>query len=220
VDIGSFPLLTTEDYANLRPSKRLAYRFARHPLTILFGYFTMFLYGMCLKPVLGRPREHADAALALVLHLALIVGLAWYAPAALLWSFLVPLVISSAVGAYLFYAQHNFPGAQIKPRGEWDYVFAALHSSSYVTMPRLFHWLTGNIGYHHVHHLNARIPFYRLPEAMAAVEELQSPTRTSLSPRDIWGCLRLKLWDVKRNCLVPFSGRPPQPVATVTSRAA
>jgi acyl-lipid omega-6 desaturase (Delta-12 desaturase) len=56
-------------------------------------------------------------------------------------------------------------------------------------------WFTGNIGYHHVHHLNPKIPFYRLPEAMVAIPELQAPVTTSLRPRDIVACLRLKLWD-------------------------
>ncbi len=62
-------------------------------------------------------------------------------------------------------------------------------------MGRLMRWFTGNIGYHHVHHLNSKIPFYRLPEAMAAIKELQDPVTTSLRPRDVFACLRLKLWD-------------------------
>jgi omega-6 fatty acid desaturase (delta-12 desaturase) len=66
-------------------------------------------------------------------------------------------------------------------------------------------YLTGNIGYHHVHHLNHRIPFYRLPEAMAAIPELRHPHGvTSLSPRDIVACFRLKLWDPEQCRLVPF----------------
>jgi omega-6 fatty acid desaturase (delta-12 desaturase) len=68
----------------------------------------------------------------------------------------------------------------------------------------LLHWFTANIGYHHVHHLNARIPFYRLPEAMAGIEELQSAGTTSLYPLDIYRCLRLKLWNPERNRLVTF----------------
>jgi omega-6 fatty acid desaturase (delta-12 desaturase) len=71
-------------------------------------------------------------------------------------------------------------------------------------MPPILHWLTGNIGYHHVHHLNHQIPFYRLPEAMAAIPELQAPGRTSWSPAAIWACLRLKLWDPERNRLVSW----------------
>ena len=68
-------------------------------------------------------------------------------------------------------------------------------------------WFTGNIGYHHVHHLNAHIPFYRLPEAMAQLEELQSPGTTSLHPLAVYRCLRLKLWDPEGQRLVDFAGR-------------
>ena len=66
------------------------------------------------------------------------------------------------------------------------------------------HWLTGNIGYHHVHHLNHRIPFYRLPEAMAAIPELQNPGRTSWHPREVMGCLRLALWDPEQERMLSF----------------
>jgi acyl-lipid omega-6 desaturase (Delta-12 desaturase) len=69
-------------------------------------------------------------------------------------------------------------------------------------MNRIMAWFTANIGYHHVHHLNARIPFYRLPEVVKAVPELQQPKTTSLSPVDIIRCLRLKVYDVEQQRLV------------------
>ncbi len=90
------------------------------------------------------------------------------------------------------------------PSEEWDFAFAALRSSSFIRANPLMHWFTGNIGYHHVHHLNSRIPFYRLPEAMAAIEGLQSPGTTSLSPKDIVRCLRLHLWDPDQDRFVSF----------------
>ena len=73
-------------------------------------------------------------------------------------------------------------------------------------MHPVLRWFTGNIGYHHVHHVNARIPFYRLPEAMAGLKELQSPGVTALTPRGIYRCLRLKLWDPEQRRLVNFAG--------------
>jgi omega-6 fatty acid desaturase (delta-12 desaturase) len=73
-------------------------------------------------------------------------------------------------------------------------------------MNPVLRWFTGNIGYHHLHHLNARIPFYRLSEAMARLEELPSPGVTTLSPRGVYRCLRLKLWDPDRRRLVSFTG--------------
>jgi omega-6 fatty acid desaturase (delta-12 desaturase) len=71
-------------------------------------------------------------------------------------------------------------------------------------MNPVLHWFTANIGYHHVHHLNSRIPFYRLPETMAAFKELQSPGTTTLWPKDVLHCLRLNLWDNSRDRFVSF----------------
>jgi omega-6 fatty acid desaturase (delta-12 desaturase) len=115
-------------------------------------------------------------------------------------------MIASILGAYLFYAQHNFPSVDLCEKSEWNYCYAALRSSSFMDTTRLMHWITGNIGYHHVHHLNARIPFYRLPETMAALPELQSPGRTALNPKAIRACFRLKLWDESKRRMVSFNG--------------
>jgi omega-6 fatty acid desaturase (delta-12 desaturase) len=117
-----------------------------------------------------HPRQHADAALALVVHAALVAAFAVFAPAVLLWSLVVPLGLATALGSYLFYAQHNFPGAHFQHEGARDHAVAALVRSSFIPMHAVLRWFTGNIGYHHVHHLNARIPFYRLPEAMSALK--------------------------------------------------
>ena len=78
-------------------------------------------------------------------------------------------------------------------------------SSSYLRMGPLMNWFTANIGYHHVHHLNARIPFYRLPDAMRAIPALQAPECSSLAVADIRACLRLKLWDPDSQRLVPWN---------------
>ena len=204
--IGTFPLMTTRAFARANRRRRFAYALSRHPLTILAGYGTIFLYGMCLYPLWFRPRQHADAALALLLHVALVTALAALAPTLLLWALLLPLGVATALGSYLFYAQHNFPGARFREGGAGDPAAAALAGSSYIPMNPALRWLTGNIGYHHVHHLNARIPFYRLPEAMAGLEELQSPGVTTLSPLGVYRCLRLKLWDPEQQCLVDFAG--------------
>jgi acyl-lipid omega-6 desaturase (Delta-12 desaturase) len=204
--IGTFPVMTAQAFASASRGRRLAYALSRHPMTILAGYLTIFLYGMCLYPVLLRPRKHADSALALLLHVALVCVFATFMPGLLLWTLMLPLVLACALGSYLFYAQHNFPDARFQDGTAVNFVNAALTSSSYVPMNQALRWFTGNIGYHHVHHLNARIPFYRLPEAMAHLEELQSPGRTSLSPMGIYRCLRLKLWDPVQQRMVSFAG--------------
>jgi omega-6 fatty acid desaturase (delta-12 desaturase) len=198
--------MTTQEYAAATPSERRRYALARHPATILCGYVTMFWYGMCVRPLVLDRRRHLDAAVYLILHAGIAAALAWLAPLVLLYAFLLPLALAGALGAYLFYAQHNFPGVTLRFGGDWSYAAAALESSSCIRMGPLMRWFTGNIGFHHVHHLNAHIPFYRLPEAMAAMAELQSPRMTSLAPVAVWNCLRLKLWDADRGRMVGFAG--------------
>lgn len=202
---GSFPVMTLEAFRKAGRAERFRYLASRHPLTILGGYLTVFLFGMTVRPFLIRPRAHLDCLAALILHGALIAGFAWLDPEGLVFTVWIPLVTASALGAYLFYAQHNFPGVKLRPRPDWDLAWAAHQSSSHMHLSPLLHWLTANIGYHQVHHLNPRIPFYRLAEALAAIPALQAAGTTSLSIADIRRCLRLKLWDPVRNCMVPLS---------------
>lgn len=206
-DIGSFPVMTIDQWRKATRLQRLAHAASRHPLTFLLAYFTVFAYGMCIRSLITNPRRHIDSAVSLMLHIALIVALALIGVDVLLLCFLLPAAVASCLGSYLFYAQHNFPATQFKTSENWDYVTAALESSSYMHMSPLMAWFTGNIGYHHVHHLNHNIPFYKLPMVMNEMPELQSPGTTSLRPRDVLACLRLKLWDPERNCLVPFPKR-------------
>jgi omega-6 fatty acid desaturase (delta-12 desaturase) len=112
--------------------------------------------------------------------------------------------LATMTGAYLFYAQHNFPEGHIASRQDWTFAKAATDSSSYMVMGPVMNWFTANIGYHHVHHLNAAIPFYRLPEAMQAIPELHNPGKTSLSPKDIAACFALKVWDPDKNAMTDY----------------
>jgi acyl-lipid omega-6 desaturase (Delta-12 desaturase) len=204
VNVGSFPVLTTTEYEAAGFKKRFLYMASRHPLVIATGYLTVFLFGFCIQPLLLNPRRHVDGAVSTVVHAAMLTVLFLVRPDVALLAVIIPFSVGAALGSYLFYAQHNFPAAEIRTGSEWDYVFAALHSSSFMSMNPVLRWFSANIGFHHVHHLNSRIPFYRLPETMAALKELQSPGRTSLKPKDVWKCLRLKLWDAERNRLVSF----------------
>lgn len=204
--IGSFPIMTREQYSNSPLSERLGYLFKRHPMTILFGYFFVFFLGMVVFPSLASPRKHYDCLLALALHLGLITTVVvLFGWATLLLSLILPLFIASALGSYLFYAQHNFPGAVFKDKAGWTYEGAAMESSSYLKTSPIMAWFTGNIGYHHIHHLNHRIPFYRLPEAYRAIPELRAAKITTLHPREIFRCFRLKVWCVETQSMVGVS---------------
>lgn len=203
--VGSYAMVTTKMWKDLTPGQRLMYRITRHPLTIALGYLTIFIYGMCISSFLRNPRKNWDSLLAIVLHVALVVALYQLGGFSLVFfALLLPLAIACASGAYLFYAQHNFEGVVIQPREEWSFERAALESSSYMKLGPVMNWFTGNIGFHHVHHLNPTIPFYRLPEAMGAIPELQHPHVTTLWPKDIAACFRLKLWDPEQQRMVGY----------------
>jgi len=194
--IGAFSIMTTDMWRDASLAARLSYRVERHPLTIISGYLTIFFFSVTLLPFMRNPARHWDSLLVLLGHGTLI---------AVLWVFggfdvaffviLLPLVIASMIGSYLFFAQHSYEQMHLLAEENWSYYRAAMESSSYMKLHKFMRWVTGNIGYHHIHHLNVRIPFYRLPETMHAIPELQSPATITLSPRDIIACFRCCLWD-------------------------
>lgn len=193
---GTFSVMTTDMWRDASLLERMSYRVERHPLTILAGYFTIFLFSVTLLPFLRNPVRHWDSLLVLLGHGALI-ALLWIVGGfdVVFFTIFLPITIASMLGSYLFFAQHSYEGMHILPADDWTAHKAALESSSYMKLNKLMRWFTGNIGYHHIHHLNVRIPFYRLPEAMQAIPELQSPVTTTLSLHDIRACFKCCLWD-------------------------
>jgi acyl-lipid omega-6 desaturase (Delta-12 desaturase) len=151
---------TDSPFVRYRPKgERIKDLFMRHPLTILFGYIFVFLYGMRIYPFLNHPRKHYDCLLALVVHIVIGVTLSLFIGwQALLLTQLIPHFVACAMGSYLFYAQHNFPGVSFNDNAGWTYEKAALESSSFMRTNRIMAWFTGNIGYHHVHHFKRPHP--------------------------------------------------------------
>lgn len=197
--IGSYPLLSKEDFNSLSRKERFVYLASRHPLTILFGYVTLFILDFNVKSMLLSPKKHWDSIIALLIHFGIGTGIYYFGGVSTLFlSWIIPFVVAHALGAYLFYVQHNFPSASFRETKEWEYTGAALDSTSFLKMSPLMNWLTGDIGYHHVHHVNHHIPFYRLREAMSKMPELQNPKTTTLNPKDVFACLRLKVWDPEK----------------------
>ncbi len=204
-NIGSFEVMTVDSWSEAKFSKKLYYAISRSPLVIGLGYLTVFIGGFCISPLMRSYKRHWDSAIALVVHVGIIVGLTLgFGFAAAFYCVILPMTVASALGAYLFYIQHNFVGVKYHARDDWTYAEAALESSSFLKAGKLIGWFTGNIGYHHIHHLNPLVPFYRLPEAMAEVPELQNPPTTSLSLRDIVANFQLNLWDPVTDRMVRF----------------
>jgi len=204
--IGSYPTVSKARFLSLSKKDRQLYLINRHPLTVIFGYFTLFIYWLNIKSYIESPKKHIDSLVALVIHVAAASAIYYYFGATIfLIGWFLPFFIAFAMGSYLFYSQHNFPGAKFRENNEWAYDLAAINSTSRMVMNPVMNWFTGNIGYHHVHHLNSRIPFYRLKEAMNSMPELNNVPTTSWSPVEIVRCLRLKLWDAEQGKMITLS---------------
>jgi len=202
---GTFTTWTAQQWREATTLERLAYVVERHPIVMVFAYPFAFLGALSLVPFLRNPRRYWSAGLAVALHLSISLAVFLFAGLGVyLTAMVLPLFMGYALGAYLFFSQHNFPDVALREEKDWTHASAALEASSHLACGPVMTWFTGNIGYHHVHHLNPRIPFYRLPEAMAAIPELQTPRVTTLRPRDVLACLRLDIWDADRSRMVRF----------------
>lgn len=203
--VGDVQTLTVDEYRARPWWGRLGYRLFRNPV-VLFGLGPLWV--ILLGPRIvswSAPRRLRRSVLGTDLALvAVIAALCWL----LGWEgFLVvqlpALLVSGSVGIWLFYVQHQFEGTYWQSGEAWSYTDAALEGSSYLRLPKVLQFLTGNIGLHHVHHLNARIPNYNLQAAHDDNAELHGvPT---LSVVDGLRATRLKLWDERQGKLVGFA---------------
>jgi omega-6 fatty acid desaturase (delta-12 desaturase) len=174
----------------------------RHPLTPTLLPPLVFLLSIVSHSIrpLGSERSVWLTDLALVAVWILVTLFGWRE---VLLIHLPIMVVASILGVWLFSLQHRFEPSRWLGHGDWSFVEAALEGSSYFQLPRALHWLTGNIGFHHVHHLNPRVPNYRLSACHDAVQALR-PVR-GLSLRGGLGAPRLTLWDEQRRRLVRFA---------------
>ncbi|MGF1544217.1 MAG: fatty acid desaturase family protein [Parvularculaceae bacterium] len=198
---GEYPVWSVEKYRAAGPLARFGYRAARHPATIALGYVTAFFIGSCVVFLVRDKGHRWRAATSIALHAAIVLGLAaGFGWAAALWGFVLPAAIAGAIGAYLIYVQHNFPGMRYAAPGARDPLTAATETATFFRMGRIAHWFTANIGFHNVHHLCPRVPFYRLPEATRALYDALPDVKdkiveTSWRWRDVRAAFRANLWD-------------------------
>jgi len=202
---GDVNTLTVSEYLALDKKARLKYRIFRNPI-ILFVFGPLYLWWMNRVPSSGNDPNppHAVGVHAANVALVLIAVLIHYTiglGTALAVFFPVYMIAGSA-GIWLFYVQHQFEDTYWRDHGEWDYATAAMHGSSYYRLPRVLEWVTGNIGRHHIHHLDPRIPNYHLRRAHESSEEFSKvPT---LTIRSSLRSVSLKLWDEEENRMVGF----------------
>ncbi len=201
---GDVWTLTVEEYLALPPRQRLAYRIFRNPvILLLFGPLVMFLVLHRFAQKDAKPRERNSviytnlAVLAFIVGLSLLIGFRDFVLVQL------PIIaVAASAGVWLFYIQHQFEDVYWARHAEWDYVAAGLRGSSFYKLPRILQWFTGNIGFHHIHHLSPRIPNYNLEACQASNPLFQQVRPVTL--RDSLKSLRFRLWDEEHRRLVGF----------------
>lgn len=201
---GEIWTLTVHEYLESRLRTRIAYRLYRNPFLMFgIGWVYLFLISHRSADPGSRLRERANVwltnlgVLAFIAFVASTMGIRAY--------FLIQLPIigfGGMIGVWLFYVQHQFESTYFERHVDWEYFPAAMHGSSFYKLPRVLQWFTGNIGYHHIHHLSPRIPNYWLERchdenpALAAVPEIT-----------LWRSLRslgYRLWDEENKRMVGF----------------
>ena len=204
--LGGVETLTVAEYRALSPIKRFGYWLYRHPL-VMFGLGPAYMFLLQHRMPIGMMRDGWKpwvsvqatnlGIAALVVGMIMIFGVVPF-----LLVYLPMLLLAASAGVWLFFVQHQFEQTYWAHDGDWSFHEAALRGSSHYDLPPILRWFTANIGIHHVHHLNARIPYYRLPQVLKDEPDLRAVGRLTLigSIR----CAGLTLWDESSRRLISF----------------
>jgi acyl-lipid omega-6 desaturase (Delta-12 desaturase) len=203
-NVGDIWTMTVQEYLEASRWKRFAYRLARNPF-VLFGLAPLFLFVVLqrIPAAKANPRERESVQWMNLSLLLMATGLVWtFGLQAYLVIQLTVLMVAGGAGVWMFYIQHQFEDVYWERGENWDYTAAALQGSSFYKLPRILQWFSGNIGFHHIHHLSPRIPNYNLQRCHEA-----DPLFQQVKPITLIASLKsfnLRLWDEQRKKLVGF----------------
>lgn len=204
--LGAVETLTVREYLALPRLKQLGYRLYRHPL-VMFGLGPAYLFLLQHRLPVGLMRQGWRPWISVQttnLGIAIVVAgmIALFGLAPFLLIYLPIMLLASSIGVWLFFVQHQFEHTYWARGKAWDFQEAALRGSSHYDLPAVLRWFTANIGIHHVHHLNSRIPYYRLPQVLRDEPGLRDMSRLTL-PQSL-RCAGLALWDEASQQLISF----------------
>ncbi|MFZ2407023.1 MAG: fatty acid desaturase [Methylobacter sp.] len=202
--IGDIHTMTVSEYLSAPIQKKLTYRLFRHPL-ILFFVVPIFLFLILQRfPISGASTtEKRSVWLTNIAIISSSIFLIYIADGlSLITIQLGTLFVGSSIGMWLFYVQHQFEDTYWENKEKWNYIEAALTGSSYYELPQLLRWFSGNIGFHHIHHLNPSIPNYNLEKCHNSNQHI-----LNIAPMTLMKSLKsinLRLWDESSKRLISF----------------
>ncbi|MCF8224099.1 MAG: fatty acid desaturase [Bacteroidales bacterium] len=202
--VGDVWTLTVEEYKNLPKWKKTAYRVYRNPVVLfLIGPFFLFVLSFRFTKKSMNTKERQSVYLSNILMLFYVTGLILLMGWKSFLMIQLPITyISTTAGVWLFYVQHQYPDVVWSRKEEWDYKKMALEGSSYLKLPRVLQWFSGNIGFHHIHHLSPKIPNYNLQRCHTENEMFSNIKPVTFVPS--MRTMSLKLWDEQRKKLISF----------------
>ncbi|WP_243439792.1 fatty acid desaturase [Fundidesulfovibrio soli] len=208
--VGDIALMTVAEYASASPLKRIGYRLYRNPL-LMFGIGPIYYFLLRNRwPRKGSKRMDKLSVLYTNLAILGIMGAAGLTIGLKTYLLVqMPIALfSGPVGIWLFYVQHQFQGVYWARNAEWDPWRMAMEGASHYQLPRMLQWITGNIGYHHVHHMRPAIPNYNLQRCYEDTPQLQQTKPITLKAS--LDCLSLKLYDEEKRMMVGFKQSTPR----------
>ncbi|MBD0383291.1 fatty acid desaturase [Paenibacillus sedimenti] len=201
---GDIWMLTVDEYAAAPLLKRIAYRLYRNPITLfVLGPIFVFVFQYRFNRSGAKRKEKINTYLTNAALVSLYAFMCW----AIGWQAFVMVqgpifFVSGMLGIWLFYVQHQFEDSYFENEDEWSYVKAAVDGSSYYKLPKLLQWITGNIGFHHVHHLSPKVPNYNLEKVHDATPPLHKATTITIATS--LESIRFNLWDEQNKTFVSF----------------
>jgi len=201
---GDIRTLAVAEYNARSPVRQRAYRVFRNPL-VMFGVGPVFVMMIGPRIWSSKQRPRLRHSVMLTDLALLVVGgtlMVLLGPVDFLLTWLPAVLIAGSAGIFLFYVQHQYEDVYWERHSEWSFPAAALQGSSYLRLPRVLQYFTGNIGLHHVHHMSSQIPNYNLQRAHDEVPAFHAAPVFSL--REAVKLTRLKLWDEDAGRMVTF----------------
>lgn len=206
---GDVWVMTVDEYVDATPWMRFVYRVYRHPIVLFgFGPFYLYLVANRMNRKDARRKERINTYLTNAAIVIIYAGLIYLVGIKAFLLIQAPILfIAGSLGIWLFYVQHQFEDSYFEEESKWSFVKAAIDGSSYYKLPAVLQWVTGNIGYHHVHHLSPNVPNYRLAEAHDNTPPLHQATTITL--KSSLKSINFRLFDEKKKDFVTFKDVKP-----------